>query len=68
MPRRSSSPLTALVAFRTEPAIADRLDALAVKFSTKLHEANRSDVARVAVELGLERLETEGIDAAKVET
>jgi hypothetical protein len=58
-PRRHRPPLTVLVAFRAEAAVADRLDALAGALSTRLHTATRSDVARVAVELGVTQLEEE---------
>ena len=55
--RRRQAPFTVLVAFRAHQTLADRLDALALALSTQMHAATRSDIARTAVELGVERLE-----------
>jgi predicted transcriptional regulator len=52
-----SPPPMVLVAFRVPPALAERLDRLAAALSTPWHEMKRSEVARVAVERGLEALE-----------
>jgi predicted transcriptional regulator len=51
-----------LVAFRVPPALADRLDKLAREFSTQWHEMKRSEVARAAVERGLDALEQEAAE------
>jgi hypothetical protein len=52
-------PPTVLVAFRVSPALAERLDRLAATLSTPWHEMKRSELARAAVERGLDALEEE---------
>jgi predicted transcriptional regulator len=51
-----------LVAFRVPPALANRLDKLARELSTQWHEMKRSEVARAAVERGLDALEQEAAE------
>ena len=58
---------TVLVAFRVPSAVADRLDALAARLSTPWHEMKRSELARVAMEHGLEALEQETADQRRDE-
>ena len=52
-------PPTVLVAFRVPAALAERLDRLAAELSAPWHEVKRSELARVAVERGLDALEEE---------
>jgi hypothetical protein len=52
-------PSTVLVAFRVPPALAERLDKLAAALSTPWHEMKRSELARVAMERGLDALDQE---------
>jgi hypothetical protein len=61
-------PSTVLVAFRVPPALAERLDKLAASLSTPWHEMKRSELARVAVERGLDALEKEAAPQAPQET
>ncbi len=58
-PRPRRPTLDVIIAFRAEQVVANRLDALAETLSTRLHEANRSDIARAAIERGLDALEAE---------
>jgi len=51
------SPSTVLLAFRVPVAVAERLDRLAAELSTPWHEMKRSELARAAVERGLDALE-----------
>jgi predicted DNA-binding protein len=52
-----SRPSTVLIAFRVPPALAERLDKLAAELSTPWHEMKRSELARAALERGLDALE-----------
>jgi hypothetical protein len=52
-------PPTVLVAFRVPPALVERLDRLAAELSAPWHEMKRSEVARAAMERGLDALERE---------
>jgi hypothetical protein len=58
-PAKPPRPPTVLVAFRVPPALAERLDRLAADLSTPWHEMKRSEVARAAMERGLDALERE---------
>ena len=55
-------PPTVLVAFRVSPALAERLDRLAAELSTPWHEMKRTELARVALERGLDALEREAAE------
>jgi hypothetical protein len=52
-------PPTVLVAFRVPPALAERLDRIVAELSAPWHEMKRSEVARAAMERGLDALEQE---------
>jgi hypothetical protein len=60
-------PPTVLVAFRAPPALAERLDRLAAALSAPWHEMKRSELARVAVERGLDALEQEAAERGRGE-
>jgi predicted DNA-binding protein len=47
------------LAFRIPTALSERIDRLARELSTPWHEANRSELARAALERGLDELEKE---------
>ncbi len=50
---------------RVPPALAERLERLAAELSTEWHEASRSEVARAALERGLDALERETAEARR---
>jgi hypothetical protein len=58
-PTDPSRPSTVLIAFRVPVALADRLDKLATELSAPWHEMKRSELARTALERGLDMLEQE---------
>jgi hypothetical protein len=58
-PDQPPRPPSVLVAVRVPAALAERLDRLAVELSEEWHEMKRSEVARVAMERGLDALEKE---------
>jgi hypothetical protein len=60
-------PPTVLVALRVPQALADRLDALTRELSTPWHEMKRSELARTALERGLDALEQAAADRRKSE-
>ncbi len=60
-------PATVLVAFRVPQALAERLDRLAAELSTPWHEMKRSEVARAAMERGLDALEQEAAERRRTE-
>jgi len=47
------------LAFRIPAALSERVDRLAEQLSTPWHEVNRSELARAALERGLDELEKE---------
>lgn len=47
------------LAFRIPTALSDRIDRLAEQLSAPWHEVNRSELARAALERGLDELEKE---------
>lgn len=55
-------PPSVLVAFRVPPDLAERLDRLAAALSTPWHEMKRTELARAAMERGIEALEKEASD------
>jgi len=55
-------PSTVPIAFRVPTPLADRLDRLAVELSAPWHELKRSELARAALERGLEVLEKEAAE------
>jgi predicted transcriptional regulator len=63
----SPRPPMVLVAFRVPPALAERLDMLAAELSTPWHEEKRSELARAALERGLDALEQEAAEQGRGE-
>jgi hypothetical protein len=55
------------LAFRVPLALADRLDKLAADLSTPWHEMRRTELARFAMERGLDTLEQEAADRRRDE-
>ncbi|APR79782.1 Hypothetical protein A7982_05129 [Minicystis rosea] len=55
MPRKPThAGVKVLLAARVEPELRDRVDALQELFSSVVHRANRSDILRALICLGLE--------------